>query len=76
MGEHGHQSSGECLKDYLVCTYLKILNKGNDPLFVISTRKEVIDFTPRTDKTGGVLTNWHGSNEISVRPQICSIASA
>jgi hypothetical protein len=38
---------GECLMEYLVSKYLNILNKGNEPTFVISNRKEVIDDTTR-----------------------------
>jgi hypothetical protein len=34
---------GECLMEYLVSTNLNILNKGNEPTFVISKRKEVMD---------------------------------
>jgi hypothetical protein len=52
--------------EYLVSTNLNILNKGNKPTFVISNRKEVIDLTLRTDKTGDLVTNWHVSDEISL----------
>ena len=40
---------GECLMEYtrMVSTNLSILNKGNEPTFIISNRKEVIDFGAR-----------------------------
>jgi hypothetical protein len=52
--------------EYLVSTNLSILNKGNEPAFVISNRKEVIDLTLETDKIGDLVTNWHVSDEISL----------
>jgi ABC-type lipopolysaccharide export system ATPase subunit len=52
--------------EYLVSTYLSILNKGSKPTFVISNRKEVIDLTLGTDKIGNLVTNWHVSDEISL----------
>jgi hypothetical protein len=57
---------GECLMEYLVSTNLNILNKGNEPTFVISNRKEVIDLTLGTDKIGDLVTNWHVSDDISL----------
>jgi hypothetical protein len=50
---------------YLVSTNLNILNKDNEPTFVISNRKEVIDLTLGTDKIGDLVTNWHVSDDIS-----------
>jgi hypothetical protein len=52
--------------EYLVSTNLSILNKGNEPTFVTSNRKEVIDLTLGTDKIGDLVTNWHISDEISL----------
>jgi hypothetical protein len=57
---------GECLMEYLVSTNLSILNKGNEPTFVISNRKEVIDLTLGTNKIGDLVTNWHVSDETSL----------
>jgi hypothetical protein len=51
--------------EYLVSTNLNILNKGNEPTFVISNRKEVIDLTLGTDKIGDLVTNWHISDKIT-----------
>jgi hypothetical protein len=50
----------------LVSTNLSILNKGNEPTFVLSNRKEVIDLTLWTDKIGDLVTNRHVSDEISL----------
>jgi hypothetical protein len=66
---------GECLMEYLVSTNLSILNKGNKPTFIISNRKEVIDLTLGTDKIGDLVTNWHVSDDISVRRQTHSVSS-
>jgi hypothetical protein len=66
MGEHGHQSTRTVLNGILVSTNLSILNKGNEPTFVISNRKEVIDLTLGTVKIGDLVTNWHVSDEISL----------
>jgi hypothetical protein len=52
--------------EYLVSTILNILNKGNEPTFVIINRKEVIDLTLGADKIGDLVTNCHVSDEISL----------
>jgi len=43
-----------------------ILNKGKEPTFVTSNRKEVIDLTLGTYNIGDVVINWHVCNEISL----------
>jgi hypothetical protein len=48
---------GEYLMEYLVSTYPNILKKGKQPNLVISKRKEVIDLTLGTNKTGNLVTN-------------------
>jgi hypothetical protein len=53
----------ECLIEYLAQT--NILNKGNEPTFIISNRKEVTDLTLVTDKTADLVSNWHVFDEIS-----------
>jgi hypothetical protein len=45
---------------------LGILNKGNRPTSVISTRREVIDLTLGTNKIGDLVTNWRVSDQISL----------
>ena len=52
----------ECLDS----TYLNILNKGTQPTFVISNRKEATDLTLGTDKTGDLVANGHESDAISL----------
>jgi ABC-type lipopolysaccharide export system ATPase subunit len=52
--------------EYSLSTNLNILNKGNEPTFVISNRKEVIDWTLVTAKIGYLVTNWHVSDKISL----------
>jgi len=51
--------------EYLVSTNLNIFNKGNEPTFVISNRKEIIHLTLGSDKIVDLVTNWHVSDEIS-----------
>jgi len=51
--------------EYLVRTNLNIVNRGNDPTFVISKGKEVRDLTLRNDKICDLVTNWHVSDEPS-----------
>ena len=45
---------------------LNILNKGNEPTFVVSNRQEVIDFTLGTHKVVDLVSDWHVSDEISL----------
>jgi hypothetical protein len=51
--------------EYLVSTNLNILNKGNEPTYVISNRK-VTHLTLVTSKIGDLVTNWHVCDEISL----------
>jgi hypothetical protein len=50
--------------EYSVRTDLNFLNKGNEPTFALSNRKEVIDLTLGTDMIGNLVTNWHVSDQI------------
>jgi hypothetical protein len=52
--------------EYLVSRNLNIFNKGNEPTFVISNRKEIIHLTLGSDKIVDFVTNWHVSDEISL----------
>jgi len=45
---------------------LNILNKGKEPTFVTSNKKEVIDLTLVTYSIGDLVINWYVSNEISL----------
>jgi len=56
----------ECLIEYLVSTNFNIVNKGNEPTFIISNRKEVTDLTLVTDKTADLVSKWHVFDEISL----------
>jgi hypothetical protein len=56
----------ECLMEYSVSTNFNILNKGNEPTFIISNRKEVTDLTLVTDKRADLVSNWHVSDETSL----------
>jgi hypothetical protein len=57
---------GECILEYSVSKNFNILNKGNEPTFVISNRKEVIDLTIGTDKIRDLVSKWHACDKISL----------
>jgi hypothetical protein len=65
-GSTGINPRGGNLLEYLVSANLNILNKGNEPTFVVSNRQEVIDLTLGTDKIGDLVSNWHASDETSL----------
>jgi hypothetical protein len=46
----------------LVSTNFNILYKGNEPTFVNSNGKVVIDLKQGTDKVEDLVTNWHVSD--------------
>jgi hypothetical protein len=54
---------GESLAEYLVSSNLDILNRGKEPTFVITNRKEVIDLTLGTNHIGNLVRDWHVSDE-------------
>ena len=64
MGQHGHKSMMRMPNGIFGKPYLNILNKGNEPTFVISNRKEVIGLTLHAHNLGDLVTNWHASDEI------------
>jgi hypothetical protein len=66
MGEHWHQSKRKTSTGIFVSTKLNILNKVNEPTFVIHNRKQVIDLTVGTDKKGDLVSNWHVSDGTSL----------
>jgi hypothetical protein len=43
--------------EYLVSSNLNILNRGNEPTFVFSNRKEVTDLTLGTNTIEDLVTN-------------------
>jgi hypothetical protein len=52
--------------EYLVSSNLNILNHGNEPTFVVSNRKEVIDIILGTNKIANLVSNWHVSHKTSL----------
>jgi hypothetical protein len=65
-GSNGINTRGHSLLEYLVSTNLNILNKDNEPTFVVSKRQEVTDLTLGTDKIRGPVVNWHVCDETSM----------
>ena len=67
QGAQTKNPQGECLTEPMVSTKLNILHKGQEPAFVISNRKEVINLiklTLGTDIRGDLASNQHVSDEI------------
>jgi hypothetical protein len=62
------------IMEFLVSSNLNILNPGNEPTFVVCSRKEVTDLTFGTNKIGNLVRNWHVSDELSLSDHryICS----
>ena len=58
---------------YMVCTKLNILHKGNEPTFLNVRRGQVIDLTLGTTLVGNLVSDWHISSEesLSDRRYIC-----
>ena len=52
--------------EYLASSKLNILNKGNEPTFVVCNRLEVIDLTLGTNKIGYLISDWHVCDELSL----------
>jgi hypothetical protein len=52
--------------EYFTSTNVNILNKGNEPTFVVSNRQEVIDLKLGTENIGDLVSNWHVSDESSL----------
>lgn len=64
MGEQEHKSTR--MPNGILSTNFNILNKGNEPIFIISDRKEVTQLTLVTNKTADMVNIWHVSDEISL----------
>jgi hypothetical protein len=64
-GSSGTNPRAECVIKFLVSSNLNILNQGNEPIFVVCNRKEVIDLTLGTNNIGNLVSNWHVSGEPS-----------
>jgi hypothetical protein len=65
-GSTGINLRGESRMEYLVSSNRNILNHSNEPTFVVSNRKEVIDLTLGTNKIANLVCNWHVSDETSL----------
>jgi hypothetical protein len=65
-GSTGVNPRRESLMQYLVSSNLYILNCGNEPTFVVSNRKEVIDLTLGTNEIANLVSNCHVSDEVSL----------
>jgi hypothetical protein len=65
-GSTGTNPRGDSLMEFLVSLNLNILNRGNEPTFIVRNRKEVIDLTLGTIKIGDLVSNWQVSYEPSL----------
>jgi hypothetical protein len=65
-GGTGTNPRGESLMEYLVGSNLNILNRGNEPTFVVRNRKEVFDLTLGSNKIEDLVTNCHVSPDPSL----------
>jgi hypothetical protein len=72
-GSTGTNPRGESLLEFLVSSKLNILNHGNEPIFVVSSKKDVIDLTLGTNKIRNLVSNWHvfGEPSLSDHGYIC-----
>lgn len=61
-GSTGTNIRGESLYQFLMANNLDIMNRGNKPSFVTTTRQEVIDITIGTSFIGNFVKNWHVSD--------------
>jgi hypothetical protein len=66
VGEHQQQSKRRNFIEFLVSSFLNILNHGNKPTFVVCNRRDVIDLTLGTNKIVNLVSNWHVSDEPSL----------
>ena len=62
-GSSNINSRGEALLEYIASTNLDILNRGDEPTFVTSNRREVIDLTLASQNLG--ISRWRVSREDS-----------
>ena len=64
-GSSNINARGELLLDYLLNTNLEIINRGNDPTFIIKDRKEVIDLTLVSHPLCDLTIDWRVLNDHS-----------
>lgn len=57
---------GEYLLEYIITNNIDICNKGCEPTFINSIRKEVLDLTLCSVHISENIKGWHVSNEVSL----------
>jgi ribonuclease HI len=57
---------GESLMDFIYRNDLELLNFGNEPTFITSNRREVLDITFTTSYMINKINSWHVSDDISL----------
>jgi hypothetical protein len=72
-GSTSNNPRGEIFMKFLVSVNRNILNHGNEPTFVVCSRKEVIDLTLWINIIGNLVRKWHVSEEpsLSYHRHIC-----
>jgi len=65
-GNSNTNRRGEALLEYLITTDLDILNTGNSPTFVVSSRQEVIDISLASNDLAQEIINWKVTDEKSL----------
>ena len=56
---------GESLMNFLLDNKLSIANLGNEPTFIVSNRREVLDITIVSDRISHLISNWKVLDECS-----------
>jgi len=70
-GSSDTNSRGSQIFDYILSENLTILNKGNEPTFINSTRREVLDLTLATSFITNKITNWSVLGEPTLSDHRC-----
>lgn len=65
-GSTGTNRRGECLLEFIISSRLEVANCGNEPTFVTSVRREVIDITMASPIVNRAIHGWHVSSEPSL----------
>ena len=61
----GTNECSECLFDFIISSNLAITNRRDEPTFLTSNRKEVLDITLVSSDFSNNLRDWFVSNECS-----------
>ena len=56
---------GESLLNFIVDNKLTIVNRGNEPTFIVTNRREVLDVTLISDKFSYLISDWSVSKDCS-----------